>query len=69
VGNLDIDRMMLSGGISADEKGGNPVQTTGDRRFRRGPVPECLAYVFIFLGSIIAAQINSFRPSPKSLCN
>jgi hypothetical protein len=39
---------------SADERAGKPVQITGAWRFGRGP--GYIAYVFVFLGSIIICR-------------
>jgi hypothetical protein len=40
---------------SMEEAGGKSVQITGARRSGRGP--DCVAYVFVFLGSIVICRL------------
>ena len=52
---------------SADKKGwGNPVQITGTRGPEGAPGPHCVAYVFVFLGSVMTCRLHGLTFSDKT---
>ena len=55
--------------ISADERGGSRYKLPGPGGPKVGPVPDYVAKVFVFLGSIITCPLYKLTPSDQAQVN
>jgi hypothetical protein len=53
----------MLGCLTASEMGGMSVQITGPRGSEGGPQPNYVAYVFVFLSTIIVCQLYTLTLS------